>query len=79
MRADRGAAGNGVARPSNGERFGELRLGVECRHFVEPILDSADELETRPRKRFFGLGAGAVEPLDSARAAPLQPPRPAQP
>ena len=79
MRADRGAAGARVGAPCGGQRRGELVLGGERRHLVEPILDRAGEREAGARETALGLGAGAIEPLHASRAAPPRPRRPAPP
>ena len=68
MRPDQGAAGLRIALPIAGERRGELCFGGQRRHRFEPILDRAGEHQPGARKRAFGLGAGAVEPLHGLAA-----------
>ena len=63
MRADRRPAGERVGAPCGGQRLGELRLGGERRHMVEPILDRAGEGEAGAGKRPPAFGAGMIEPL----------------
>ena len=68
MRPNQGAAGLRIALPIAGERRGEFRLDGQRRHRFEPILDGAGKIQPSARKRAFGLGAGAVEPLHGLAA-----------